>query len=43
MSSSVPQKTHDIRGIATSLNYYSILSISAVKSQLHGSLTECLP
>ena len=31
MSSSVPQRTHDIRGIATSLDYYSILSISAVK------------
>ena len=31
MSSSVPQRTHDIQGIATSLNYYSILSISAVK------------
>ena len=30
MSSSVPQTTHDIQGIAT-LNYYSILSISAVK------------
>ena len=30
MSSSVPQRTHDIQGIAT-LNYYSILSISAVK------------
>ena len=29
MSSSVPQRTHDIQGIAT-LNYYSILSISAV-------------
>ena len=43
MSSSVPQRTHDIQGIATSLNYYSILSISAVKRQLHGSLTECLP
>ena len=27
----------------SSLNYYSILSISAVKRQLHGSLTECLP
>ena len=43
VSSLVPQRTHDIRGIATSLNYYSILSISAVKRQLHGSLTECLP
>ena len=31
MSSSVPQRTHDIQGIATSLNCYSILSISAVK------------
>ena len=31
MSSSVPQRTHDIQGIATSLNYYSILSISAVE------------
>ena len=31
MSSSVPQRTHDIQGIATYLNYYSILSISAVK------------
>ena len=31
MSSSVPQRTHDIQGIATSLNYYSILSISAIK------------
>ena len=43
VSSLVPQRTHDIQGIATSLNYYSILSISAVKRQLHGSLTECLP
>ena len=39
MLSLVPQRTHDIQGIATSLNYYSILSISAVKRQLHGSLT----
>ena len=39
----VPQGTHDIQGIATTLNYYSILSISTVKRQLHGSLTECLP
>ena len=31
MSSSVPQRTHDIQRIATSLNYYSIPSISAVK------------
>ena len=31
MSSSVPPRAHDIRGIATSLNYYSNLSISAVK------------
>ena len=31
MSSSVPQRTHDSQGITTSLNYYSILSISAVK------------
>ena len=43
VSSLVPQRTHDIQGIATSLNYYSILSIAAVKRQLHGSLTECLP
>ena len=43
VSSLVPQRTHDIQGIAASLNYYSILSISAVKRQLHGSLTECLP
>ena len=31
MSSSVPQRTHDIQGIAATLNYYAILSISAVK------------
>ena len=31
VSSSVPPRAHDIRGIATSLNYYSNLSISAVK------------
>ena len=31
MSSSVPQRTRDIQGIAATLNYYSILSISAVK------------
>ena len=31
VSSSVPPRDHDIRGIATSLNYYSNLSISAVK------------
>ena len=31
MSSSVPPRAHDIRGIATSLNYYSNLSISAIK------------
>ena len=43
VSSLVPQRTHDIQRIATSLNYYSILSISAVKRQLHGSLTVCLP
>ena len=43
VSSLVPQRTHDIKGIATSLNYYSFLSISAVKRQLHGSLTVCLP
>ena len=43
VSSLIPQGTHDIQGIATSLNYYSILSISVVKRQLHGSLTECLP
>ena len=30
MSSSVPQRTYDIQGIAT-LNYYSIFFISAVK------------
>ena len=30
MSSLVPQGTHDIQGIATSLNYYSNLSISAI-------------
>ena len=30
VSSSVPQGTHDIRGIATSLNYYSKLSLSAI-------------
>ena len=43
VSSLVPQRTHDIQGIAATLSYYSILSISAVKRQLHGSLTECLP
>ena len=43
VSSLVPQRTHDIEGISNSLNYYSILSISAVKRQLYGSLTECLP
>ena len=31
VSSSVPPRAHDIRGIATSLNYYSNLSISAIK------------
>ena len=31
VSSWVPPRAHDIRGIATSLNYYSNLSISAVK------------
>ena len=31
MSSLVPPRAHDIRGIATSLNYYSNLSISAIK------------
>ena len=31
VSSLVPPRTHDIRGIATSLNYYSNLSISAIK------------
>ena len=31
MSSSVPPRAHDIRGIATSLNYYSNLSLSAIK------------
>ena len=30
LSSSVPQGTHDIRGIATSLNYYSKLSLSTI-------------
>ena len=30
-SSLVPPRAHDIRGIATSLNYYSNLSISAIK------------
>ena len=30
MSSSVPPRAHDIRGIATSLNYYSNLSLSAI-------------
>ena len=31
VSSLVPPRAHDIRGIATSLNYYSNLSISAIK------------
>ena len=31
VSSSVPPRAHDIRGIATSLNYYSNLSLSAIK------------
>ena len=31
VSSLVPQGTHDIQGIATSLNYYSNLSISAIR------------
>ena len=31
LSSLVPPRAHDIRGIATSLNYYSNLSISAIK------------
>ena len=31
VSSWVPQGTHDIQGIATFLNYYSNLSISAIK------------
>ena len=30
VSSSVPPRAHDIRGIATSLNYYSNLSLSAI-------------
>ena len=30
VSSSVPPRAHDIRGIATSLNYYSSLSLSAI-------------
>ena len=30
MSSSVPPRDHDTRGIATSLNYYSNLSLSAI-------------
>ena len=30
MSSSVPPRAHDTRGIATSLNYYSNLSLSAI-------------
>ena len=30
VSSSVPPRTHDISGIATSLNYYSNLSLSAI-------------
>ena len=31
VSSSVPPRAHDIRGIATSLNYYSNLSLSTIK------------
>ena len=31
VSSSVPPRAHDIRGIAASSNYYSNLSISAIK------------
>ena len=31
VSSSVPPRAHDIRGIAATLNYYSNLSISAIK------------
>ena len=31
VSSSVPPRAHDIHGIATSLNYYSNLSLSAIK------------
>ena len=31
VSSSVPPRAHDIRGVAATLNYYSNLSISAVK------------
>ena len=31
VSSLVPPRVHDIRGIATSLNYYSNLSLSAIK------------
>ena len=30
VSSSVPPRAHDTRGIATSLNYYSNLSLSAI-------------
>ena len=33
VSSSVPPRAHDIRGIATSLNYYSNLSLSAINEE----------
>ena len=39
VSSSRPPRAHDIRGIATSLNYYSNLSLSTLCKLLRGSRT----
>ena len=41
MSSSVPQRTHDIQGIAATLNYYSIQEYSYLLVKIaHRFLTE---
>ena len=43
MSSSVPQGTYDIQGIAASLNYYSKLSLSAINEAATWKSKRVLP